>query len=380
MFENYKVFKTTFAGRELIVETGKTCELSNGSCWVRYGETVVMANVTASKKPREGIDFFPLSVDYEERLYSVGKIPGSFMKREGKPSDKAILTSRVVDRPIRPLFPKDMRNDVSVVMTVMAVEPDNSPEIIGMVASSIAISISDIPFNGPIGGISVGLVDGEIVLNPTLAQRQKNDLHLTLAATMDKVVMIEAAANEVDDDTMLQAIIAGHEEIKKLVAFINEIVAAIGKPKFSFESQEVDHDMYEAISEFAIEKIRIALDTDNKNIREERLTPIKDEIHAKFDEVYPEQTAMINECIYKLQKYVVRRWLLDEGKRVDGRGLDEIRPLAAEVGLLPRVHGSGMFTRGQTQVLTVATLGPISDSQRIDGLDEEVTKRYMHHY
>ncbi len=380
MFENYKVFKTTFAGRELIVETGKTCELSNGSCWVRYGETVVMANVTASKKPREGIDFFPLSVDYEERLYSVGKIPGSFMKREGKPSDKAILTSRVVDRPIRPLFPKDMRNDVSVVMTVMAVEPDNSPEIIGMVASSIAISISDIPFNGPIGGISVGLVDGEIVLNPTLAQRQKNDLHLTLAATMDKVVMIEAAANEVDDDTMLQAIIAGHEEIKKLVAFINEIVAAIGKPKFSFESQEVGHDMYEAISEFAIEKIRIALDTDNKNIREERLTPIKDEIHAKFDEVYPEQTAMINECIYKLQKYVVRRWLLDEGKRVDGRGLDEIRPLAAEVGLLPRVHGSGMFTRGQTQVLTVATLGPISDSQRIDGLDEEVTKRYMHHY
>ncbi len=380
MFENYKVFKTMFAGRELVVETGKTCELSNGSCWVRYGETVVMANVTASEKPRDGIDFFPLSVDYEERLYSVGKIPGSFMKREGKPSDKSILTSRVVDRPIRPLFPKDMRNDVSVVMTVMAVEPDNSPEIVGMVASSIAISISDIPFNGPIGGISVGLVDGEIVLNPTLEQREKNDLHLTLAATMDKVVMIEAAANEVDDDTMLQAIIAGHEEIKKLVAFINEIVATIGKPKFSFESQEVDDNMYEAISAFAIEKVRAALDTDNKNIREERLSPVKDEIHAKFDEVYPEQIAMITECIYKLQKYVVRRWLLDDGKRVDGRGLDDIRQLAAEVGLLPRVHGSGMFTRGQTQVLTVATLGPISDSQRIDGLDEEVTKRYMHHY
>ena len=380
MFENYKVFKTTFAGRELIVETGKTCELSNGSCWVRYGETVVMANVTASEKPRDGIDFFPLSVDYEERLYSVGKIPGSFMKREGKPSDKAILASRVVDRPIRPLFPSDMRNDVSVVMTVLAVEPDNSPEIIGMVASSIAISISDVPFNGPIGGVIVGLVDGEIVLNPTLEQREKNDLNLTLAATMDKIVMIEAAANEVDEETMLKAIIAGHDEIKKLIRFINEIVDEIGKPKFTFESQEVDQNMFEAIRDFAIEKIRYALDTNNKNVREERLTPIKDEIHAKFDEIYPEQVSMIDECIYQLQKYVVRRWLLDDGKRVDGRGLDDIRPLAAEVNLLPRVHGSGMFTRGQTQVLTIATLGPISDSQKIDGIDEEVTKRYMHHY
>ncbi|NLP26575.1 MAG: polyribonucleotide nucleotidyltransferase, partial [Clostridiales bacterium] len=296
MFENYKVFKTTFAGRELIVETGKTCELSNGSCWVRYGETVVMANVTASEKPRDGIDFFPLSVDYEERLYSVGKIPGSFMKREGKPSDKAILASRVVDRPIRPLFPSDMRNDVSVVMTVLAVEPDNSPEIIGMVASSIAISISDVPFNGPIGGVIVGLVDGEIVLNPTLEQREKNDLNLTLAATMDKIVMIEAAANEVDEETMLKAIIAGHDEIKKLIRFINEIVDEIGKPKFTFESQEVDQNMFEAIRDFAIEKIRYALDTNNKNVREERLTPIKDEIHAKFDEIYPEQVSMIDEC------------------------------------------------------------------------------------
>ena len=380
MCENYKVFTTTFAGRELIVETGKTCELSNGSCWVRYGETVVMANVTASENPRDGIDFFPLSVDYEERLYSVGKIPGSFMKREGKPSDKAILASRVVDRPIRPLFPSDMRNDVSVVMTVLAVEPDNSPEIIGMVASSIAISISDVPFNGPIGGVLVGLVDGEIVLNPTLEQREKNDLNLTLAATMDKIVMIEAAANEVDEETMLKAIIAGHDEIKKLIRFINEIVDEIGKPKFTFESQEVDQNMFEAIRDFAIEKIRYALDTNNKNVREERLTPIKDEIHAKFDEIYPEQVSMIDECIYQLQKYVVRRWLLDDGKRVDGRGLDDIRPLAAEVNLLPRVHGSGMFTRGQTQVLTIATLGPISDSQKIDGIDEEVTKRYMHHY
>ncbi len=378
-FDNHRVFKTMFAGRELTVETGKTCELSNGSCWVKYGETVVMANVTASVKPREGIDFFPLSVDYEERLYSVGRIPGSFMKREGKPSEKAILTSRVVDRPIRPLFPKDMRNDVSVVMTVLAVDPDNSPEIVGMIATSVAISISDIPWNGPIGGISVGLVDGEIVLNPTLEQRARNDLNLTVAGTMDKVVMIEAGANEVDDDTMLNAIIKGHEEIKKIVAFINDIRSQIGKKKFEFESMEVDHDMFDAIEEFAAERVKVALDTDDKNKREEMLNPIKDDIHAKFDEIYPEKTAMIDECIYKLQKKIVRNWLY-EGKRVDGRGLDDIRPLAAEVGVLPRVHGSGLFTRGQTQVLTVATLGPVSDAQKIDGLDEEDSKRYMHHY
>ena len=378
-FDNYRVFKTMFAGRELVVETGKTCELSNGSCWVRYGETVVMANVTASVKPREGVDFFPLSVDYEERLYSVGRIPGSFMKREGKPSEKAILTSRVVDRPIRPLFPKDMRNDVSVVMTVLAVDPDNSPEIVGMIATSIAISISDIPWIGPIGGISVGLVDGEIVLNPTLEQRARNDLNLTVAGTKDKVVMIEAGANEVDDDTMLNAIIAGRTEIKKLVAFISDIQAQIGKKKFEFESMEVDHDMFDAIEEFAADRVKVALDTDDKNKREEMLNPIKDDIHAKFDELYPEKTAMIDECIYKLQKKIVRNWLY-EGKRVDGRGIDDIRPLAAEVGVLPRVHGSGLFTRGQTQVLTVATLGPVSDAQKIDGLDEEDTKRYMHHY
>ena len=379
MFDNYRVFKTTYAGRELTVETGKTCELANGSCWVRYGETVVMANVTASVKPREGVDFFPLSVDYEERLYSVGRIPGSFMKREGKPSEKAILTSRVVDRPIRPLFPKDMRNDVSVVMTVLAVDPDNSPEICGMIATSVAISISDIPWNGPIGGISVGLVDGEIVLNPTLAQREKSDLNLTVAGTAEKVVMIEAGANEVDDDTMLDAILKGHEEIKKIVAFIADIQKQIGKKKFEFESMEVDHDLFDAIEELVGEKVKFALDTNDKNVREERLNPIKDEVHAKFDEQYPEQIAMIDECIYKLQKKIVRNWLY-EGKRVDGRGIDEIRPLAAEVGVLPRVHGSGLFTRGQTQVLTVATLGPVSDSQKIDGLDEEDSKRYMHHY
>ena len=381
MFEDYKVFKTTFAGRELTVETGKRCGLANGSCWIRYGETVVMVNVTASAKPRDGVDFFPLAVDYEEKLYAVGKIPGGFLKREGRPSEKAILTSRVVDRPMRPLFPKDMRNDVAITMTVLSVDPDCSPEILGMIGASIAVSISDIPWNGPIGGISVGLVDGEIVLMPNLEQRAKSDLNLTVASSEKKVVMIEAGANEVDDDTMFKAIMAGHEEItKSLIPFIKDIQAQIGKPKFAFESQEVDHDMFEAISQFAVEKVRYAMDTDDKNVRDERLRPVYDEVHAKFDEVYPEQTAMIDECLYKLQKFVVRRWLLDDGKRVDGRSLDQMRPLAAEVGMLPRVHGSGMFTRGQTQVMTVCTLGPVSDSQKLEGLDEEDGKRYMHHY
>ncbi|MBR3970021.1 MAG: polyribonucleotide nucleotidyltransferase [Ruminococcus sp.] len=379
MFENYRTFETTYAGRPIVVETGKTCGLSNGSCWVRYGETVVMANVTASAKPREGVDFFPLSVDYEERLYSVGKIPGSFTKREGKPSEKAILTSRCVDRPIRPLFPKDMRNDVSVVMTVLAVEPDNSPEIAGMIATSIAISISDIPWNGPVASINVGLVDGEIVLNPTLEQRAKTDLVLTVAGSAEKIVMIEAGANEVPEDKMLECILTGHEEIKKMVAFIDGIRKEIGKPKFTFESMDVDHDMFDAIEAFAADRVKVALDTNDKTVRDARLAPIIDDIHAKFDEVYPEKIAMIDECIYKLQKKIVRAWLY-EGKRVDGRGIDEIRPLAAEAGVLPRVHGSGLFTRGQTQVLTIATLGPVSEAQRIDGLDEEDTKRYMHQY
>lgn len=381
MFENYKVFKTMFAGRELTVETGKLCGLSNGSCWVRYGETVVMVNVAASPKPRDGVDFFPLAVDYEEKLYSVGKIPGGFLRREGKPSEKAILTSRVVDRPMRPLFPKDMRNDVAITMTVLSVDPDCSPEIMGMIGASIAVSISDVPWNGPIGGISVGLVDGEIVLMPNAEQRTKSDLNLTVASSEKKVVMIEAGANEVSDDVMFDAIMAGHNEIvNSLIPFIKDIQAQIGKPKFSFESMEVDHDMYEAISEFAIEKVRYAMDTDDKNIREERLQPIYAEVHEKFDEQYPEQIAMIDECMYKLQKFVVRRWLLDDGKRVDGRKLDEIRPLAAEVGVLPRVHGSGVFTRGQTQVMTICTLGPVSDAQKLEGLDEEESKRYIHHY
>ena len=379
MFENYRKFETTYAGRPFIVETGKTCGLANGSCWVRYGETVVLANVTASAKPRDGIDFFPLSVDYEEKLYSVGKIPGSFTKREGKPSDKAILTSRMVDRPIRPLFPKDMRNDVSVVMTVLAVDHDCSPEIAGMCAASIAISISDIPWNGPIAGISVGLVDGEIVLNPTAEQKTHNRLNLTVAGSMEKIVMIEAGADEVDDDTMLNAIIEGHKEIKKMITFINEIKAEIGKPKFEFQSMEIDHDLFDEIEAMVGEDVKVALDTDDKNVRDARLQPIINAVHEKYDEQYPDQAAMLDEVLYKLQKKIVRNWLY-EGKRVDGRKIDEIRPLASEVGLLPKVHGSGLFTRGQTQVLTICTLGPVSDAQKLDGIDEETSKRYIHHY
>ena len=380
MFENFRVFETELAGKKISFETGKMACLANGSVLVRYGDTTVMVNVTAAQKPREGVDFFPLSVDFEEKLYSVGKIPGSFIKRESRPSQKAILTSRLVDRPIRPLFPKDMRNDVSVVMTVLSVDQDYSPEVAGMLGTSFALSISDIPWNGPIGGVQAGLVDGEIIICPNEEQRKHSDLQLTVAGTREKIVMIEAGANEVDNETMLEAIAKGHEEIRKIAQFIADVQAEIGKPKFTFESQEVDPAMFEAIKEFAIDKVKYALDTDDKNIREERLAPVIEEIHAQFDEQYPEETAKIDECIYKLQKFVVRRWLLDEGKRVDGRGIDEIRPLAAEVGIIPRVHGSALFTRGQTQVMTITTLGPVSDAQILDGIDNEDTKRYMHQY
>ena len=379
MLSNPRRFETTFAGRPLVVETGKTCELSNGSCWVRYGDTVVMANVTASPKPREGVDFFPLSVDYEEKLYAAGKIPGSFLKREGKPSENAILTSRMVDRPMRPLFPKDMRNDVSIVMTVLATDVDNTPEITGSIAASIAVSISDVPFNGPIATVSVGLVDGEIVLNPVTEQREKSDLNLTVAGSRDKIVMIEAGANEVDDETMLKAIAAGHEEIKKMVDFIAGIQAEIGKEKFTFESQELPEEMFQDVADIALEETKLALDTDDKTVRDERLLPIYEKVYTQLEEKYPDSQVKLDECMYKLQKKIVREWLL-EGKRVDGRGMEDIRPLAAEVGLLPRVHGSGLFTRGQTQVLSVATLGPLRDVQNLDGLDEIQSKRYMHQY
>ena len=380
MFENYRVFETEIAGRPFKVETGKMAGLANGSCLVRYGETVVLCTATMSAKPREGIDYFPLSVDYEEKLYAVGKIPGSFLRREGRASEKAILASRLVDRPLRPLFPKDMRNDVAVVMTIMSVDPDCAPDITGLIGSSIAIAISDIPWNGPVAGVSVGLVDGEIVINPTHEQCQHNDLQLTVVSSSKKVVMIEAGANEVDNETMFNAIVAGDKVNREIVEFINSIVAEIGKPKMPFESQEVPHDLFEAIKDMAVEKVRVAMDTDDKLVRDAALLPIYDEVHAAFDEQYPENTGAIDECLYKLQKYVVRRWLLVDGKRVDGRGINEIRPLASEVGVLPRTHGSGMFTRGQTQVLTTCTLGMLDMAQLLDGLDDQTEKRYMHHY
>ncbi len=344
MFENFKVFETQLAGRPLVIETGKMCALSNGSCLVRYGETAVLCNATMSVRPREGVDFFPLSVDFEEKIYSVGRIPGSFLRREGRPSEKAVLSARVVDRPLRPLFPKDMRNDVSVVMTVMSTDQDCSPEIAGMIGASIALSISDIPWKGPIGGLFVGLVDNEIVINPDEKQRAVSDLQLTVAATKEKVIMIEAGANEVSEDVMFTAIKKAHAEIKEIIAFIESIRAEIGKEKVPFESKEVDAELFETVKNLCIEDVKLALDTDDKNVRDARMAPITDRVHAELDEKYPEQVAMIDECLYKLQKYVVRRWLLDDGKRVDGRGIDEIRPLAAEVGLLPRVHGTGMFT------------------------------------
>ncbi|MBQ2669760.1 MAG: polyribonucleotide nucleotidyltransferase, partial [Clostridia bacterium] len=357
----------------------KMAQLANGHCLVRDGDTVVRVNVTASRTPREGIDFFPLSVDYEEKLYSVGKIPGGYIKREGKPSEKAILTSRVIDRPIRPLFPSDLRNDVTVVATVLSVEQDNPPEVAAMIGTSIAISISDIPWNGPIAGVWLGLVDGEYVINPTVEQREKSEMLVTVAGTKQKVVMIEAGANEVPNDVMLEGIKFAHKEIITLCEFISGIQAEIGKKKFEYESHDVDHDLYDAIKEMAFEKLQYALDTDDKNVRDERIGVITDEIIPALEERFPDINEQIGEILYKMQKEIVRAWLV-QGRRVDGRGLDEIRPLAAEVDLLPRTHGSGMFTRGQTQVLSVTTLAPLSENQRLDGIDLEETKRYIHHY
>lgn len=380
MFENYKVFKTDFAGHELVVETGKIAGLANGACLIRYGETVVNVAVTASSQPRDGIDFFPLSVDFEEKMYSVGKIPGSFLKREGRPTEKAILVSRVIDRPIRPLFPKDMRNDVSVVCTVMSVDPDCSPEIAAMVGTSIALSISDIPWNGPISGVSVGYINGEFIINPTAEQKTVSQMAVTVASTENLIAMIEAGANEIDDDTMFKGIMAGHEANQKIIEFIKKIKSEIGKEKFFYNTTEPDEKMVQEIKEFITQDLKVALNTDDKKVRDERLKPIYEKVHEHFKDIYPDSESLINACMYKAQKNVVRRWLLDEQKRVDGRGMDELRPLAAEVALLPRVHGSGLFTRGQTQVLTVATLGPISDQQLLDGIDGEEEKRYMHHY
>ena len=379
-FKNYKKFEYTLAGRPLVIETGKMAGLANGSVLCRYGDTAVLCCATASEKPRDGIDFLPLSVDFDERMYAAGKIPGGYLKREGKPSEKAVLTSRVIDRPIRPLFPKDLRNDVALTLVVMSVDPDCSPEITAMIGASTALSISDIPWNGPIGGVFMGLVDGEIVVNPNAEQQKKSDLQLTVAASMEKVVMIEAGANEVDDDTMYKAIMQAHEEIKKLLGFINGIIAEIGKPKFDYPSCELDHEMFDKIFAFCEQDVMEALDTDDKNVRDTKMVPIKDAILEKFTEEYPDLPGMMEELVYKIQKKIVRRWLLVDKKRVDGRSMDQIRPLAAEVGILPRVHGSGLFTRGQTQVMTAATLGTLSEAQMLDGIDSETSKRYMHHY
>lgn len=379
-FKNFKVWETEFAGRKFSLETGKMAGLANAAFLARYGETEVLCTVTASAKPRDGVDFFPLSVDYEEKMYSVGRIPGSFLRREGRAGEKAILTSRCIDRPIRPLFPKDLRNDCSVVATVMSVDPDCSPEVTAALGVSAAIAVSDIPWDGPISSVNVGLVDGEIVLNPTLEQRAKTDLTLTVASTADLVAMIEAGGNEIPDDLMFDCIMAGHEENKKIVKFIQGIVDEIGKPKFAYESSDPDPEIMAEIEDFCIEDVKKALDTDDKLVRDEALLPIYAAVHEKFNERFEGCEAKIDEIMYLVQKHVVRAWLKDEHKRVDGRGIDEIRPLNAEVDLLSRVHGSGLFTRGQTQVLSITTLGPMSDAQLLDGLDEQTEKRYIHHY
>ena len=382
-----KVYKMDLAGRELSVEIGKVAELANGECIVRYGDTVVLVTATASEKPRAGIDFFPLSIDYEEKMYSVGKIPGGFNKREGRPSEKAILTARVIDRPIRPLFPKDYRNDVSINAMVLCVEQDNQPEICAMLGSSIALSISDIPFYGPTASVSVGMIDGEYIINPTVEQREKSQMALTVSSTKDKVMMIEAGANEVTDEEMYNAIMFGHQQNVEICKFIDKIVEENGKPKHSYEEHVVDHDLYEAIKTHITDaRMEETVFTDLKQVRDERISEITAEIFdllfEKFGNDDEEQfQADIDEAIYKYEKETVRRMILRNHKRPDGRQLNEIRPLSAEVDILPRTHGSALFKRGQTQVLTVTTIGSIAEAQKIDGLDaNETTKRYMHHY
>ena len=381
----YKKFETTFAGRKLIVETGKMAGLANGSCLVRYGDTAVLVNVTMSKEPREGIDFLPLSVDYEERLYAVGKIPGGYIKREGRPTTKAILVSRVIDRPMRPLFPKDYRNDTSINVLVLAVDPDILPEVPASIGASIALNISDIPFDVLVGTTKVGLVNDELVLNPNLEQREKSKLDLTVSATPEKVCMIEAGADQVPDEKMLEAIKLAHEEIKGLCKFIDNIKSEVGKKKVEYKSFEVPQDLKEFIASIATEKFKLAVQTKDKNQRDENVSKVnefvKEEYIKKYgQELYDENKSMISEALYKAEKMAVRSLVIEESKRVDGRGLDEIRELSAEVGLFERVHGSALFSRGFTQVLSMVTLGSISEEQTFDGLDEEVTKRYIHHY
>ena len=375
-----RTFTTEIAGRTLTVEIGKMAQLANGSCLVKYGDTVVLSIVTASKEPREGIDFFPLSVDYEEKLYSVGKIPGGFIKREGKPSEKAVLAARAIDRPIRPLFPSDLRNDVVVVNTVLSVDQDNSPEITAMIGTSIALSISDIPFNGPIGGVAIGLVNDEIIINPNTKEREKSEMNVTLAGTKDKICMIEAGANEVPEDVMLKALIKGHGTIKKICTFIEDVVKEVGKPKFEYKSAKIPTEILDAVKELCYDEMKEAVLSVDKTIRDSRLDEITKRVQEALAETFPESGSAINEAITETEKQIIREYLIKEHKRVDGRALDEIRTLEAEVAILPRTHGSGLFRRGQTQVLTVATLGPLSEIQMLDGIDLEEEKRYMHHY
>ncbi len=379
LFPNYREFTLDIAGKKVTFETGKMSGLANAAVMCRSGETAILVTATASARAREGIDYFPLSLDFEEKLYSVGRIPGSFTRREGRAGDKATLAGRLIDRPMRPLFPNDMRNDVAITCTVMSSDPDVAPDTLAMLGASLATSISDIPWNGPIGGVSVGLVDGNFVINPNQAQREVSTLDLTVAATAEKVVMIEAGAHEVPEDQMYEAILLAHAEIKKIVAFINDIVSQIGKPKFEYARASFNAELYNMVKETYIDKIRNALDTPDKNVREERMNVIRGEIIDQYSEEYPETSSQLEEFLYKTQKIVVREWLL-QSKRVDGRAMDEVRPLAAEVGLLPRVHGTGMFTRGQTQVLTTATLGTIADQQKLDNIYSDDFKRYMHHY
>ena len=378
-FPNYHKYEMELAGRPLTLEVGKLAELANAAVMVGYGDTRVLVCATASARPRDGIDFFPLSVDFEEKLYSVGRIPGSFNRREGRPGEKGILTSRVIDRPIRPLFPSDFRNDVSIMATVMSVDHDCSPEIAALIGTSAALAISDIPWNGPVGALKVGLVNGELVLNPNSEQRKVSDLDVTVVSTGKKVVMIEAGANEVDNDTMYKAIELAHNENQKQVELINRMVAEIGKPKFDYPHASFNQELFDKIVENFMDEAKAAMDTDDKNVREARWNEMIEHWHEKFLEEYPDMDQFLDEITYKFQKKIVKAWLL-EGHRVDGRQKNEIRPLAAEVGVLPRVHGSGLFTRGQTQVLSVCTLDTLSANQKLDTIWEETEKRYMHHY
>ena len=378
-FPGYHKYEMELAGRPLTMEVGKLAELANAAVMVGYGDTRVLCCATAAPRPRDGIDFFPLSVDFEEKLYAVGRIPGSFNRREGRPGEKGILTSRVIDRPIRPLFPYDFRNDVSIMCTVMSVDHDCSPEIAALIGTSAALAISDIPWNGPVGALKVGLVDGKLVFNPTSEQRKVSDLDVTVVSTHKKVVMIEAGANEVPNDVMFEAIRSAHEENQKVITLIDQMVAEVGKPKFDYPHADFNQELFDDIVESFMDEAKAAMDTDDKNVREARWNAMIEKWHEKYLEQYPDMDKYLEEFTYKFQKKIVKQWLL-EGHRVDGRAKNEIRPLSAEVGVLPRTHGSGLFTRGQTQVLSVCTLDTLSACQKLDTIWEETEKRYMHHY